>query len=106
MQYGVLAFGQLYRSLGLTSCFGLVPDAHRLTINSEYTIITVPPRAKGVSEDKNPKDFILFDQDRFEVVDVRRDNTGTREFEPEILYPTTAFPSDHAILSVALVRKH
>jgi hypothetical protein len=36
------------------------------------------------------------------MTDVRRDNTGTGRYEEGLALPTTAFPSDHAVVSAAV----
>lgn len=53
--------------------------------------------------DCNPKDFILFSGNTFEVVvPAVRDNTGHGEFVEGMDFPTLTFPSDHAIVATTL----
>ena len=51
--------------------------------------------------DKNLKDWILFRSSSrlLECIDTFRDNTGTKEYIENQIFPTTRFPSDHALVS-------
>ncbi|CAM9912826.1 unnamed protein product, partial [Heterosigma akashiwo] len=53
-------------------------------------------RSKG---DINPKDFILFYKDQLTSTGTIKDNTGSRKYIEEMVFPTLQFPSDHGILS-------
>jgi len=59
-------------------------------------------RATG---DVNPKDFIVFQPERYELGQVKKDNTGEERFIPDTAFPTLTFPSDHAVLACDLVPK-
>ena len=50
--------------------------------------------------DKNPKDHILFvaHPPGVSLTAAGRDNTGHRVFDSTVPFPTTTFPSDHAVL--------
>lgn len=59
---------------------------------------------KEVKGDRNPKDFIIFFAADFAVRRVAKDNTGQRgKYTDGMVFPTLAFPSDHAITSTELV---
>ena len=59
----------------------------------------VKPEDKFTSPlvDRNPKDFILFYAKDFALKTVAKDNTGKGTYNNDIVFPTLAFPSDHAI---------
>lgn len=48
--------------------------------------------------DKNPKDFIIFRKGHFSVLSSIKDNTGTRAYNEDMVFPTLQFPSDHALV--------
>ena len=55
--------------------------------------------------DHNPKDFVLFDAAALQAVGSMRDNTGQGpggEYAEDIVFPTLAFPSDHALVATTL----
>jgi hypothetical protein len=54
----------------------------------------------------NPKDFILFGQNDFDVVQTWKDNTGKKEYIEDMAFPTLRFPSDHGILATVLKPKN
>jgi hypothetical protein len=57
----------------------------------------------AASPDFNPKDFILFYNEQFELASAAtKDNTGSKTYREGICFPTVAFPSDHAAVSVDL----
>jgi hypothetical protein len=59
---------------------------------------------KEIKGDRNPKDFIVFFAADFAVRNVAKDNTGQRgKYTDGMVFPTLAFPSDHAITSTELV---
>ncbi len=60
---------------------------------------------KDKKGDKNPKDFILFFDADFEVLQTRKDNTGERKYIENMVFPTLKFPSDHGITSTLLKQK-
>jgi len=51
---------------------------------------------------KNPKDFIVFTQKDFKVLETWKDNTGSRKYIEDMAFPTLSFPSDHGILASIL----
>jgi hypothetical protein len=57
---------------------------------------------KDKKGDKNPKDFILFFAADFDVLSTIKDNTGSRVYVENMVFPTLAFPSDHGITSTIL----
>ena len=58
---------------------------------------------KNLKGDRNPKDFIVFFASDFAVTRVQKDNTGRRgQYAVDTVFPTLAFPSDHAITSTSL----
>jgi len=53
--------------------------------------------------DNHPKDWILFSDSAFEVVEAAvKDNTGQLAFKDGVDFPTLTFPSDHAVVSTTL----
>ena len=52
--------------------------------------------------DKNPKDFILFYESDYSVLEVMKDNTGERKYVEGMVFPTLDFPSDHGLTSAVL----
>lgn len=60
---------------------------------------------KDIKGDKNPKDFILFDDAKFQVRWTKKDNTGAGAYVEGMVFPTLAFPSDHGITSTSLALK-
>ncbi len=111
-QQDVMEWGQSYSSLGLTSCWGDVPQKSNYTTFNARTYLqpqlnkackSTEKREKG---DVNPKDFIVFRKSDFEVVNTWKDNTGERNFIENMAFPTLGFPSDHAVLATVLNRKY
>mmetsp|Transcript_34118 Transcript_34118/g.82060 ORF Transcript_34118/g.82060 Transcript_34118/m.82060 type:complete len:721 (+) Transcript_34118:677-2839(+) len=107
-QQDVLDFGRHYVSEGLTSCWGDVPDPKNYTTYNARTFLqpqlnkacrSSEKRSKG---DVNPKDFIVFPKDDFNVVGTWKDNTGKKSYTEDMAFPTLEFPSDHGILSTVL----
>jgi len=110
-QQDVLEFATSYNEHGLTSCWGDTPDPANYTTYNARTYLQPQlnkackrdeKRAKG---DVNPKDFILFAKDHFEVEQTWKDNTGKREYTEDMAFPTLQFPSDHGILSTVIIPK-
>ena len=50
--------------------------------------------------DINPKDFILFHKEQYELQWARKDNTGKGEYIEGMSFPTLDFPSDHGLISM------
>jgi hypothetical protein len=90
---------------GLTSCWGDVPNPSNYTTYNARTYLqpqlnkACKMEEKREKGDVNPKDFILFKKNDFEVVSTWKDNTGEKNFIEDMAFPTLTFPSDHAILS-------
>merc|ERR1712151_93544 len=109
----VLEFGKSYTSHHLTSCFGNVPNPTNYTTYNTRTYLQPQLNKACKSSDKrklgdvNPKDFILFDEDSFNVVKTWKDNTGNvdMEYVEDMAFPTLDFPSDHGILSTTVESK-
>lgn len=110
-QQDVLDFGKSYVKHGLTSCWGDVPDPKNYTTFNARTFLQ-PQLNKACRRDEkrsngdvNPKDFILFPKDDFQVVRTWKDNTGKREYVEDMAFPTLDFPSDHGILTTIIEPK-
>ena len=107
---GVLEFATAYRSLGMSSSWGDVPDPANITTFNARTYLQ-PQLNKAVAfqdlerpgvGDKNPKDFLLFERGRYRVLGHVKDNTGRKAYIEGQPFPTLAFPSDHGIISAVL----
>ena len=104
----VLEFGEAYTSLGLTSCWGDVPNPHNYTTFNARTYLqpqlnkACKSSEKRALGDVNPKDFILFDKGAWEVGKTWKDNTGRKEYVEDMAFPTLTFPSDHGVLATVL----
>mmetsp|Transcript_27941 Transcript_27941/g.40449 ORF Transcript_27941/g.40449 Transcript_27941/m.40449 type:complete len:601 (+) Transcript_27941:1-1803(+) len=104
----VLEFASHFVSKGLSSCWGDRPNPENYTTFNARTYLqpqlnkackSSEKREKG---DVNPKDFILFANEQFEVVLTLKDNTGDKKYIEDMAFPTLNFPSDHGILSTVL----
>jgi len=104
----VLEFAEAYRALGLTSCWGDEPNPRNYTTYNARTYLQPQLNKACKSSEKrkygdmNPKDFILFDKEVFEVVQTWKDNTGKKDYVEDMAFPTLTFPSDHAFLATIL----
>jgi hypothetical protein len=105
----VEGFMASFTSLGLTSVWGNTKIPPHTTKNARTYMQPQLSKAASRGEieekgDQNPKDFILFSPNKFSLVEssVVRDNLGKKEFDEELVFPTLAFPSDHAVLSAIL----
>lgn len=107
-QQDVTEWGRSYVSLGLSSCWGDVPQVNNYTTYNARTYLqpqlnkackSTEKRMKG---DVNPKDFIVFTKKDFYVHKTWKDNTGSRNYIEEMAFPTLSFPSDHGILATIL----
>jgi len=105
----VLEFGKVYRNHNLTSCWGDVPDPKNYTTFNARTYLQPQLNKACKSHEKkecgdiNPKDFILFPNNKFEIIKTWKDNTGNHKYEEDMTFPTLKFPSDHGILSTTIV---
>jgi len=104
----VSEFGEFYRTKGLTSCWGDVPNPSNYTTFNARTFLqpqlnkACKSTEKRLYGDVNPKDFILFGKNHFEVVATMKDNTGKKKYVEDMAFPTLDFPSDHGVLSTLL----
>ena len=111
-QQGVVAFGEFLGTLPrkLNSCYGQKPSRINYTtfnarthlqpqLNKAVAFEEIETSKKG---DKNPKDFILFYESDYSVVEVMKDNTGKRKYVEGMVFPTLDFPSDHGVTSAVL----
>ena len=107
-QESVVEWGKHYVKQGLTSCWGDVPNPSNYTTYNARTYLQPQLNKACKMEDKramgdvNPKDFILFKKNAFEVVSTWKDNTGEKKYVEDMAFPTLTFPSDHAILSTII----
>jgi hypothetical protein len=107
-QQGITAFAKFYTSKNLNSCYGTDPDPKYYTTFHARTHLqpqlnkAVAFHEKDLKGDKNPKDFIVFFASDFQVTRTHKDNTGERKYIDNMIFPTLAFPSDHAITSTIL----
>jgi hypothetical protein len=110
-QQGVISFAEHYRSLGLNSCWGQTPDPINFTTFHARTHLqsqlnkAVSIEEKNTKGDKNPKDFILFQENDFILLQTTKDNTGARNYIENMVFPTLDFPSDHGITSTIMLDK-
>ena len=104
-QLAVSDFAGFYRSIGLTSCYGDKPDPDNFTTFHARTYLqpqlnkAVTYEERSLKGDKNPKDHILFSKSDFDIIETTKDNTGRREYQEGMVFPTFDFPSDHGITS-------
>jgi hypothetical protein len=104
----VAGFAEFYTSRGLNSCYGSNPDPKNYTTFHARTYLqpqlnkAIKYSEKDIKGDKNPKDFILFDDSQFKVLSTTKDNTGDRNYVEGMVFPTLAFPSDHGITATLL----
>ena len=109
-QQSVVEWGDSYQAHGQSSCWGDVPQANNYTTFNARTYLQPQLNKACKSEEKrqkgdvNPKDFILFKKEDFDVVKTWKDNTGERKFIEDMAFPTLNFPSDHGILATILER--
>jgi hypothetical protein len=108
-QQGMVAFAEYYTSKNLNSCNGRTPNPKNYTTFHARTYLqsqlnkAVSLEERDTKGDKNPKDFILFFDNDYSVVWTHRDNTGKGYYVDNMIFPTLAFPSDHAVTSTFLV---
>ncbi len=108
-QQGVESFASHYSSVGLNSCWGKKPNPINFTTFHARTHLqsqlnkAVSLEEKGKKGDKNPKDFIVFQDKDFVLLHTSKDNTGVRRYIENMVFPTLDFPSDHGITSTILL---
>ena len=111
-QQDVVAFGEFFSTLPrkMNSCYGQKPSRINFTtfnarthlqpqLNKAVAFGEIDKSKKG---DKNPKDFILFYESDYSVLEVMKDNTGERKYVEGMVFPTLDFPSDHGLTSAVL----
>ena len=105
---GVDAFASAFRTAGYTSCWGDTPDPTSATTFNARTYLQPQLQKAAKSDekvtkgDKNPKDFILMPKAGFEVLSAHKDNTGTKRYVEDMVFPTLQFPSDHGIVATTV----
>mmetsp|Transcript_52082 Transcript_52082/g.106205 ORF Transcript_52082/g.106205 Transcript_52082/m.106205 type:complete len:568 (+) Transcript_52082:625-2328(+) len=105
---GVENFHQFITERGIGSCWGSEPDPlNPTTCNARTYLQPQLNKAVGQQErirkaDKNLKDWIMFYISQTSAKDSCKDNTGSRSYIEEMVFPTLDFPSDHAVVSAAL----
>jgi len=101
-------FVEWFKPLGMGSAFGEgVEQGGYTTYNARTYLQSQLNKACKSTEiratgDVNPKDFILFKKDQYEVVSTAKDNTGDKTFVEDIVFPTLHFPSDHCVTYTTL----
>jgi hypothetical protein len=102
----VAGFGALLGELGMISLWGRTPDPSIRTTFSARTFLQTQLNKATRLRDRaglahqNLKDWIVaYHEQASAVVEVRRDNTGGREFSGSAGIPSLDFPSDHAAVS-------
>jgi len=110
-QQDVTAFAEFYTSLKLNSDKGKKPDPENFTTFHARTYLQ-PQLNKAVAYDerdfkgdKNPKDFVVFFDSDFRVVQTKKDNTGNHQYIEGMVFPTLDFPSDHGISYTVLAER-
>ena len=100
-------FHAFISSCHLQSCWGTCPDPLRPTTCNARTYLQ-PQLNKAIRRDeslsradKNLKDWILFRAGNraMRCVETTRDNTGAKHYVENQIFPTTQFPSDHALVA-------
>ena len=110
-QQDVMDWGKHYVKQGLTSCWGDKPNPSNYTTYNARTFLQPQLNKACKNEEKrekgdvNPKDFILFGNNDFEVVQTWKDNTGEKQYIEDMAFPTLTFPSDHGILTTIIQAK-
>ena len=107
-QLGATEFADGFASLGYTSCWGDVPPVDNYTTYNARTFLQ--PQLQKASKfnekakkgDRNPKDYILFPKGSFSVTEASKDNTGSRSYTEDMVFPTLSFPSDHGLIACTL----
>ncbi|KAH8096548.1 hypothetical protein JL720_3927 [Aureococcus anophagefferens] len=104
-------FAAQFSGLGMASSYGTAdaPAWSSTTFNARTFLqpqlnkaVKREDRFDSPSVDRNPKDFILFYAADFSLLSASKDNTGDGAFAADDMFPTLAFPSDHAVTKVAL----
>lgn len=107
-QQGVVDFAEFYTGIHMNTCYGPKPNPLDFTTFHARTYLqpqlnkAITFEEKDVKGDKNPKDFIMFFESDFSVVETKKDNTGERKYIDNMVFPTLQFPSDHGVTSTVL----
>ena len=108
LHFTVAAFRALLKTLDLASCWGSELDpAIATTCNARTCLQAQVNKAVRFADrlrkgQRNLKDWVIFSLAHFDAGPAARDNTGDGFFMPDAVFPTMAFPSDHALVSVTL----
>ena len=99
-------------ALGLGSGSGMdIPEEGGYTCYNARTYLQAQlnkacsSKAIRATGDVNPKDFIIFQPETYELSKVLKDNTGQERFLQNMAFPTLPFPSDHAVLACDFVKR-
>jgi hypothetical protein len=104
----VLDYATNFAGHGLLSCWGeTINPANYTTYNARTFLQPQLNKAcrqseKRSSGDVNPKDFILFPKQAYQIVHTWKDNTGEKKYIEDMAFPTLSFPSDHGILATII----
>lgn len=107
-QQGVLDFASFYTSLHLSSCYTQHPNPSNFTTFHARTYLqpqlnkAITYEEKDQKGDKNLKDYILYFETDYDLLETHKDNTGERKYVEGMVFPTLQFPSDHGITSTVL----
>jgi hypothetical protein len=98
------------RGVAWTTQLGSRPDAAWHTTYTGRTYLQ-PQLNKAMRKeecqykgDRNLKDYLLFDKQRWHCHRPERDNTGNKEYVEGVMLPTAQWPSDHGAVSCVLDR--
>lgn len=107
-QQGVLDFASFYTSLHLSSCYTQHPNPANFTTFHARTYLqpqlnkAITFEEKDQKGDKNLKDYILYFETDYDLLETHKDNTGEKKYIEGMVFPTLQFPSDHGITSTVL----
>ncbi|KAL1511136.1 hypothetical protein AB1Y20_005955 [Prymnesium parvum] len=97
-------------SRGYTSCWGDNPDPASHTMYNTRTYLQ--PKLHRVSRasslttveayERDVRDYIVFSKSGFSLISSTKDNTGAQHFFNRVKFPSSRFPSDHAIVTAKL----
>ena len=105
---GIAEFAAAFVARGYTSCWGDAPDPRSHTTFNARTYLQAQLQKAARSDekeskgDKNPKDFLLFRRQAFELLAASKDNTGEGRYVEDMVFPTLRFPSDHGLVAATL----
>jgi len=105
---GMSEFAADFVSKGYSSCWGDTPDPKSHTTFNARTFLQAQLQKAARADqkiskgDKNPKDFIIFPKSGFSLLSSAKDNTGSRKYVEDMVFPTLQFPSDHGLVYTKL----